>query len=57
MTPAELREIRQRLYGDRWQTALARRLKVDPRTVWRWLSGDRKIRPMTADYILSLLPR
>jgi DNA invertase Pin-like site-specific DNA recombinase len=52
MTPAELREIGERLYGRRWQTKLARRLKVDPRTVRRWLSGDRKISPLVADYSL-----
>jgi hypothetical protein len=47
MTPAELREIGIRLYGERWQTALARELGVNPRTVRRWASGDSPImKPM-----------
>ena len=35
------------LYGGRygWQTALARRMRVDSRTVRRWLSGQDEMRP------------
>lgn len=54
MTPDELRKIGQSLYGKRWQTKLAARLKVNPRTVRRWLSGDRKITPMVADYLMII---
>lgn len=35
----ELRAAGESLYGNRWQTALARRLCVDPSTVRRWLAG------------------
>jgi hypothetical protein len=28
------------LYGERWQSELARDLDVDPRTVRRWVAGD-----------------
>jgi hypothetical protein len=38
-------------YGPRWQTKLARALPVNPRTVRRWLSGERKIRPLVAERI------
>jgi len=57
MTPDELAEIGQRLYGKRWQTALARRIKVDARTVRRWLKGDREIRPQVAEHLRSLRPQ
>ena len=43
MTPDELRQAGEGLYGPRWQSALARRLRVDDRTVRRWLAGDREI--------------
>jgi len=35
----ELREVGRTLFGDRWQTAMARYLRVDPSTVRRWASG------------------
>jgi hypothetical protein len=56
MTPAELRKIGEALYGKRWQTKFAARIKVDPRTVRRWLSGDRKIRPQVEAHIRTLRP-
>jgi len=44
MTPAELRSLgRQHGYG--WQTRLARALRVNSRTVRRWLAGKAKITP------------
>jgi plasmid maintenance system antidote protein VapI len=57
MTPAELREIGERLYGPRWQTMLARALPVSPRSVRYWLSGKRPIRPAIAGRIRSLSDR
>lgn len=36
-----LREIGPLLYGDYWQTPAAGLLGVEPRTVRRWLAGDR----------------
>ena len=41
MTPTELRAAGRLLYGDRWQTPLARALGVNPRTVRGWFSGRR----------------
>nr|WP_088256986.1 adhesin [Fimbriiglobus ruber] len=54
MTPEELRTAGETLFGQKWQTALARVLPVNPRTVRRWLSGDRKIHPAIAERIKSL---
>lgn len=54
MTPAELREIGERLFGPSWQSSLARALPVNPRTVRRWLNGNRSIRPVLANRIRQL---
>jgi DNA-binding transcriptional regulator YdaS (Cro superfamily) len=43
VTPAELKEIGERLYGYGWQTRLAERLGVDGSTVRRWVSGKSPI--------------
>ena len=43
MTRTELEKAGAALYGSRWQSALARRLLVDSRTVRRWISGEREI--------------
>jgi hypothetical protein len=42
--PAELSEAGQALYGERWQTGLARDLGIaDARRVRQWMTGDRPI--------------
>lgn len=42
--PAELAEAGQALYGERWQTDLARDLGLsDGRRIRQWMSGDRPI--------------
>ena len=44
MTPARLYDLGAALYAaPGWQTALARDLGVAPRTVRRWLAGERQI--------------
>lgn len=49
MTPQDLRRHCARLYGaHRWQTALARELQVNDRTVRRWASGASPIPQSTA---------
>ncbi len=55
MPPDELRAIGESLYGPIWQTKLARAVPANPRTIRRWLSGDRKIRPLVAERIRGLL--
>mgnify|MGYP001575276009 CR=1 FL=1 len=36
MTPAQLSRMATLLYGDRWQSSLARDLEINDRTVRRW---------------------
>jgi hypothetical protein len=55
MTPDELRAIGVKLYGARWQTPMAEALPCDTRTIRRWLSGKRKIRPMIEARIKALV--
>lgn len=61
MTPAELRAAGDELarldpatYGRGWQSALARRLKIDGRTVRSWLQGRDPI-PGPAETAVRLL--
>lgn len=56
MTPAELETRAAALYGREWQTLLARRVRVDARTVRRWKAGDREI-PGWLDVLVGLLER
>ncbi|EJB8464318.1 TPA: transcriptional regulator [Acinetobacter baumannii] len=43
MTPEQLRQAGELLYGTQWQTDFARAIDVDARRVRQWLSGDRPI--------------
>jgi hypothetical protein len=54
VTPKELKRAGEILYGPQWQTPLAQRLRVDDRTVRRWLAGDRAI-PGPAETAIELL--
>jgi hypothetical protein len=54
MTPAELRNHGERLYGPRWQSKLAGALGVTPRSVRYWLSGKHQIREPMAKLIRLL---
>lgn len=56
MTPRDLETRASALYGDQWQTPLARRIRVEPRTVRKWKAGDRSI-PDWLDAFLELLER
>ena len=56
MTPHELETRAVVLYGPQWQTALAKRVGVDARTVRRWKADDRPI-PDWLGVILDLLER
>jgi hypothetical protein len=40
VTPDQLKDKGRALYGERWQSALARDLGVTDRTMRRWLAGD-----------------
>jgi hypothetical protein len=54
--PAELESRASALYGPDWQTPLARRIRVDARTVRRWKAGDREIPDWLAEF-LGMLER
>jgi DNA-binding transcriptional regulator YiaG len=56
MTPKQLTETGRVLYGEQWQTALARRIGVDARTVRKWAAGDRAI-PQPVAELLALLAK
>ncbi|NDY73489.1 transcriptional regulator [Desulfobacter hydrogenophilus] len=55
MGPKELRKSGEALFGQRWQTDLARALDVDSRRIRQWIKGERPL-PKTIDLdILALL--
>ena len=43
MTPQELKDIGEKLYGYGWQTQLSKELGVCTQTVRKWISGKHKI--------------
>lgn len=56
MTPSELENRAAALYSPDWQSPLARRTRVDARTMRRWKAGDRQI-PDWLEAFLELLER
>lgn len=56
MTPAQFDARAAAIYGASWQSVLARRIRVDARTVRRWKAGDREI-PDWVDWALGVLER
>lgn len=53
--PKDLRKSGEVLFGQRWQTDMAKALKVDSRRVRQWVAGERPL-PKTIDKeILTLL--
>ena len=55
MTIEQLERAGRLLYGDLWQSNLARSLSVDDRTVRRWASGESAIKQSIANEIIELL--
>lgn len=55
MTTEQLKTMGQLLYGDSWQSQLARELDVNPRRISQWLAGDRPLRDWVYDEMLVLL--
>ena len=51
-TVVRLSEAGKLLYGDEWQTPLAREFEVDSRTVRYWVARDRAIPP----HVIAALP-
>lgn len=50
-----LEQIGQCLYGDQWQSNLARVLNIDSRRVRYWLTEDRPLPDWLKDELLKLL--
>ena len=59
MTRDELETRASEIYGEQWQSVLARRVRVDARTVRRWKSEKKDSRaiPDWLDAFLDLLER
>lgn len=57
MTPEQLKEIGNLLYGERWQAPLARDLGVNVRTVARWATGEIVMRYGVERDIVALCKR
>ena len=55
MNTEQLQQVGRLLYGDQWQSNLARSLSVDDRTVRRWASGESAIKQSIANEIIELL--
>ena len=55
--PADMSAAGRALYGERWQSALAHDLGVDPRRVRQWMAGERKPQPGVMHDIIYLLER
>lgn len=43
MTPSSFIQIGMKLFGRGWQTDIAEQLGVAPRTVRRWIAGERSM--------------
>lgn len=56
MSKEELEQRASALYGADWQSPLARRIRVDARTVRRWKAGDREI-PEWLGWAIGVLER
>ncbi|SPL72669.1 helix-turn-helix domain-containing protein [Acinetobacter stercoris] len=55
MTPEQLQLAGSLLYGNQWQTDLARALEIDSRRIRDWLSGRRPIPVGIWNEVISLL--
>jgi hypothetical protein len=54
LTVRDLETVGKALFGERWQTPLAEALKVNDRTVRRWIAGDREPGADTVDDLLRI---
>lgn len=55
MTIEQLEQAGRLLYGDQWQSNLARDFNIDSRRIRQWLTGDRHIPDWVYDEIVVLL--
>ncbi|EKU59478.1 hypothetical protein ACINWC323_0994 [Acinetobacter sp. WC-323] len=57
MTPEQLRQAGELLYGNQWQSDLARALEVDARRVRDWLQERRPVPIGVKNEIIELLKK
>lgn len=57
VTPGLLADVGRALYGDRWQTSLARSLGVHVDTIRHWLTGRRGMPSSLAGELAGLLDK
>lgn len=55
MNIEQLEQSGQLLYGDQWQSNLARELSIDSRRVRQWVTGDRPISDWVCGEVIQLL--
>lgn len=55
MNIEQLEQSGQLLYGDQWQSNLARELSIDSRRVRQWVTGDRPISDWVGGEVMQLL--
>lgn len=53
--PCDLEQAGKVLYGDQWQSNLARSLGVDSRRIRQWMAGERKPQPGVVLDVIKLL--
>jgi len=53
----QLEQAGRLLYGDQWQSNMARDLNIDSRRVRQWMSGDRQISGWVATEVSALLDK
>jgi hypothetical protein len=53
VTPAEFCAIGEKLYGRYWQSALARELARDTRTIRRWKSAESPVPKVVEEWLLK----
>lgn len=54
MKNEDFKAIGQYLYGEKWQSPLARKLNVNIRTLQRWTSGDYHITDWVCDEVFEM---
>lgn len=57
MTPSEFERAGIRLHGKRWKAPLARALRLDPSTIWRYVTGAQPIPTVVELAVKELLRR
>lgn len=55
MTPEQLTAAGRALYGEQWQSNLARRLNIDSRRIRQWLKGERPLPEWLPSELAALL--